>query len=107
MRRPSLRETRQYIRDFDRIAANTQTANELYDQMLAIYPDRVNPAVLWNSARAVNRLRPLSTLGRDVCGSRMISHEQTALETVAIDMSAAGASDKPWVGDGIRPINPY
>jgi MFS family permease len=46
-------ETRQYIRDFDRIAANTQTANELYDQMLAIYPDRVNPAVLWNSARAV------------------------------------------------------
>ena len=53
------------------------------------------------------RLRPFSTLGRDVCGSRMISHEQTALETVAIDMSAAGASDKPWVGDGIRPINPY
>jgi len=46
-------ETRQYIRDFDRIAANTQTANELYDRMLAIYPDRVNPAVLWNSARAV------------------------------------------------------
>ena len=46
-------ETRQYIRDFDRIAARTQTAKELYDQMLAIYPDRVNPAVLWNSARAV------------------------------------------------------
>src|ERR1700756_2813830 len=46
-------ETRQYIREFDRIAANTQTAKELYDRMLAIYPDRVNPAVLWNSARAV------------------------------------------------------
>jgi hypothetical protein len=46
-------ETRQYIRDFDRTAANTQTAKELYDEMLAIYPDRVNPAVLWNSARAV------------------------------------------------------
>src|ERR1700730_8945109 len=46
-------ETRQYIRDFDRIAATTQTAQELYDQMLAISPDRVNPAVLWNSARAV------------------------------------------------------
>jgi len=42
-----------------------------------------------------------------VCGSRMISHEQTALETVAIEMSEAGASDKPWVGDGIGPINPY
>jgi hypothetical protein len=25
----------------------------LYDQMLAIYPDRVNSPVLWNSARAV------------------------------------------------------
>jgi len=46
-------ETRQYIRDFDRIAARTQTAKELYDQMLAIYPDRVNSPVLWNSARAV------------------------------------------------------
>jgi hypothetical protein len=47
-------ETRKYIRDFDRIAARTKTANELYDQMLAIHPDRVNPAVLWNSARAIN-----------------------------------------------------
>ena len=46
-------ETRQYIRDFDRIAARTQTARKLYDQMLAIHPDRVNPAVLWNSASAV------------------------------------------------------
>jgi hypothetical protein len=46
-------ETRQYIRDFDRIEARTQTAKELYDQMLAIYPDRVNSPMLWNSARAV------------------------------------------------------
>ena len=46
-------ETRQYIRAFDRLAATTQTAKELYDRMLAIYPDRVNPAVLWNSAHAV------------------------------------------------------
>jgi hypothetical protein len=46
-------ETRQYIRDFDRSAATAQTAKELYDKMLAIHPDRVNPAVLWNSARAV------------------------------------------------------
>ena len=46
-------DTRQYMRDFDTIAANTETAKELYGHMLAIYPDRVNPAVLWNSARAV------------------------------------------------------
>jgi glyoxylase-like metal-dependent hydrolase (beta-lactamase superfamily II) len=46
-------ETRQYIRDFDRIAESTATAGELYDQMLAIYPDRVNPGVLWMSAIAL------------------------------------------------------
>jgi len=49
----SIEETRKYIRDFGRIAANTETASELYEQMLAIYPDRVNPAILWWSARAV------------------------------------------------------
>jgi len=49
----TIEETRKYIRDFGRIAANTETASELYEQMLAIYPDRVNPAVLWYSARAV------------------------------------------------------
>ncbi len=49
----TLEETRQYIRDFDRIAATTTTARGLYDQMLALHPDRVNPGVLWISARAV------------------------------------------------------
>ena len=49
----TLEETRQYIRDFDRIDATTTTARVLYDQMLALYPDRVNPGVLWISARAV------------------------------------------------------
>jgi glyoxylase-like metal-dependent hydrolase (beta-lactamase superfamily II) len=49
----SIEETRKYIRDFGRIAANRETASELYEQMLAIYPDRVNPAILWWSARAV------------------------------------------------------
>ena len=28
-------------------ASHTRTALELYNEMLAIYPDRVNPAVLW------------------------------------------------------------
>ena len=49
----NIEETRKYIRDFDRIAANTGTALELYKEMLAIYPERVNPAVLWYSAQAV------------------------------------------------------
>jgi glyoxylase-like metal-dependent hydrolase (beta-lactamase superfamily II) len=45
-------ETRVYIRDFDRLAKNTSTADELYEQMLSLYPDRVNPGSLWSSARA-------------------------------------------------------
>jgi glyoxylase-like metal-dependent hydrolase (beta-lactamase superfamily II) len=45
-------ETRQYIHDFDRIAETTDTARELYDQMLALHPDRVNPGALWGAARA-------------------------------------------------------
>jgi glyoxylase-like metal-dependent hydrolase (beta-lactamase superfamily II) len=51
----TLEETRQYIRDFDRIDADTTTARELYDQMLTLYPDRVNPGVLWISARALKQ----------------------------------------------------
>ncbi len=48
-----IEETRQYIRDFDRVAGTTTTARELYDRMLSLYPDRVNPGALWSSARAV------------------------------------------------------
>ena len=46
-------ETRQYIRDFDRLAETTKTAQELYDKMLELYPNRVNPGwALWRSVRA-------------------------------------------------------
>lgn len=49
-----LEETRQYIRDFDRLAQTTKTAQGLYDKMLELYPNRVNPGwALWSSARAV------------------------------------------------------
>ena len=47
-----IEETRQYIRDFDRLAESTTTARELYDTMLALYPERANPGALWGSARA-------------------------------------------------------
>ena len=50
----NIEETRQYIRDFDRLAEATTTAQELYDKMLELYPNRVNPGwALWSSARAV------------------------------------------------------
>jgi len=48
-----IEESRQYIRDFDRVAETTKTSRELYDQVLAVYPDRVNPDALWISARAL------------------------------------------------------
>ena len=48
-----IEETRQYIRDFDRVAGTTTTARELYHKMLELYPDRVNPGALWSSARAI------------------------------------------------------
>jgi glyoxylase-like metal-dependent hydrolase (beta-lactamase superfamily II) len=48
-----IEQTRQYIRDFDRLAETTTTAQELYDKMLELYPSRVNPGwALWSSARA-------------------------------------------------------
>src|SRR5882724_7335595 len=48
-----IEETRRYIRDFDRLAETTTTAQELYDRMLELYPNRVNPGwALWGSARA-------------------------------------------------------
>jgi glyoxylase-like metal-dependent hydrolase (beta-lactamase superfamily II) len=51
-----IEETRQYIRDFDRLVETTKTAQELYDGMLELYPHRVNPGwALWGSARAVKR----------------------------------------------------
>jgi glyoxylase-like metal-dependent hydrolase (beta-lactamase superfamily II) len=46
-------ETRTYIRDFIRLSEETTTARELYDRMLALYPDRINPGSLWGSANAI------------------------------------------------------
>ena len=47
-----IQETRQYIQTFMRLDDGTTTAEELYDRMLALYPDRINPGSLWRSARA-------------------------------------------------------
>ncbi len=51
-----IEETRKYVRDFDRMAVMTTTAQELYEKMLELYPNRVNPGwALWSSARAVKQ----------------------------------------------------
>jgi glyoxylase-like metal-dependent hydrolase (beta-lactamase superfamily II) len=46
-------ETRKYIRDFERLAMQTRTARELYDEMLKLYPDWINRGALWSSVRAI------------------------------------------------------
>ena len=48
-------ETRQYLRDFNRLNATTKTARELYDAMLEIYPDRANPGSLWGAANTAKK----------------------------------------------------
>ena len=48
-------ETRRYLRDFDAAVASTSTAPELYEKMLALYPNRVNPGSLWGAAKAAKQ----------------------------------------------------
>jgi hypothetical protein len=46
-------DVHQYIRDFDRLVETTETARELCARVLVLYPDRVNPGMLWWSARTL------------------------------------------------------
>ena len=48
-----IEEMRGYIRDFNQVAASTSTAMELYEKMLALHPNRVNPGSLWATAKAL------------------------------------------------------
>ena len=48
-----IEETRRYIRDLNSIAANTSTALDVYEKMLALHPNRVNPGSLWATAKAL------------------------------------------------------
>lgn len=48
-------ETRQYLLDFNRLAEATSTARELYDAMLSLHPNRVNPGSLWTAAKVAKK----------------------------------------------------
>lgn len=50
-----IEETRRYILDFQELAGKTTTAKDLYDRMVARYPDWLNRGALWSSATAVHR----------------------------------------------------
>jgi hypothetical protein len=47
-----IQATRQYLLEFNRLDESTTTARELYDKMLELYEDRVNPGSLWGGASA-------------------------------------------------------
>jgi glyoxylase-like metal-dependent hydrolase (beta-lactamase superfamily II) len=46
----AIAKTRQYLLDFDRLNAATNSARQLYDAMITLYPDLVNPGSLWGAA---------------------------------------------------------
>lgn len=45
-------KTRRYLQDFDAEAQRADDARDLYDAMIARYPNRINRAVVWHSAEA-------------------------------------------------------
>lgn len=47
-----IEETRRYLRDFVASLASTSMATELYETMLSMHPDRLNPGSLWAAAKA-------------------------------------------------------
>ena len=65
-----IEQTRQYIRDFDRLAEATTSTQELYDTMLELYPNRVNPGwALWSSASSQVRYGSSQDLETNACNA--------------------------------------
>ena len=54
-----LGETRRYIRDFERLAMQTTTARELYDQVLKLYPLPFHSAFVYSMSVASTIRGPL------------------------------------------------
>jgi glyoxylase-like metal-dependent hydrolase (beta-lactamase superfamily II) len=48
-----IEETRRYLHDFSASLASTSTALDLYEKMLTLHPNRVNPGSLWATAKTV------------------------------------------------------
>jgi glyoxylase-like metal-dependent hydrolase (beta-lactamase superfamily II) len=47
-----IEETRRYLNDFNACVETTSTPLELYETMLSLHPDRINPGSLWAAAKA-------------------------------------------------------
>jgi hypothetical protein len=53
--RDAIEQSEQYLRDFSRIAAESDTAEQTVAAMLELHGDRDNPYTLWASAQAAAR----------------------------------------------------
>jgi glyoxylase-like metal-dependent hydrolase (beta-lactamase superfamily II) len=47
----AINETKTYLERFNRIARNAHTPEEIYSQMMELYPERLNPGSLWAGAK--------------------------------------------------------
>jgi glyoxylase-like metal-dependent hydrolase (beta-lactamase superfamily II) len=56
----TIRESRQYLRDFSRIVDSEETVEGIVAKMLELHPDRDNPRVVWHSAREAVKKRQQS-----------------------------------------------
>ncbi|UOE50631.1 MBL fold metallo-hydrolase [Mucilaginibacter sp. SMC90] len=50
-----LMETKRYLENFERLNAETSTTIELYNAMIALYPEHANPGSLWGGALITKR----------------------------------------------------
>ena len=50
-------ESQQYLRDFSRIVASEDAAEDIVEAMLKLHPDRDNPRVVWHCAREAVKKR--------------------------------------------------
>jgi len=51
----AIAQTRHYLLDFARLDQATDSPRQLFDAMIALYPDRANPGSLWGGANAAKR----------------------------------------------------
>ncbi|MFH5186588.1 MBL fold metallo-hydrolase [Paenibacillus sp. TAB 01] len=53
----NIQKTREYIKDFNTFADAAETPLDLYNEMLKLHGDRVNPGSLWGSAKAAKGIK--------------------------------------------------
>ena len=69
-----IQQTRAYNRDFNLAVGNTSTAIDLYERMLALHPNRVNPGSLWATAKALRGDAQVAGVPEMRCTSEALSH---------------------------------